>query len=131
MFIKRLDMANKLALVKPMLEKEEKGAVVWDIVQKHLYGHEKTFDWKAELQTFNDVYDGYVDKLRSRFPNLKDIEVLICCLSKADFTNDEISLFINVDTPNAVQKRKSRIRKMLAMPKQGNFSEQLDALVTK
>jgi hypothetical protein len=129
MFIKRLDMANKLALVKPMLEKEEKGAVVWDIVQKHLYGHEKTLDWKVELQTFNDVYDGYVDKLRSRFTNLKDIEVLICCLSKADFTNDEISLFINVDTPNAVQLRKSHIRKVVHLQTKDNFVEHLDALV--
>lgn len=129
--IKQLDIVKKISLIESYLKGEEKikGKEVLKKVNEIIYGQED-YNWSVFKEMANALYDNYLDRLHNLFPELSEIELLICCLSKIGLNNMEISLLIKT-TQNAVQKRKSVIRQKTGMKEQENFIKQLDQIVNK
>lgn len=126
----QLDTLKKITLLESYLreEEKEKGREMLKKVNNIIYGHDNYFDWNVFYQPVNALYDDYLNKLQKMYPGLKDAEILICCLSKAGLDNTEISLLVK-STPNAIQKKKSVIRKKTGMKEQESFIKQLDELI--
>lgn len=129
--IKQLDIVKKISLIESYLKSDEKnnGKEVLKKVNEVIYGQED-YNWSVFNEMANALYDNYLDCLSNLFPDLSEMELLICCLSKIGLNNMEISLLIKT-TQNAVQKRKSVIRQKIDMKEQENFIKQLDQIVEK
>ena len=129
---KKFGIEKRIAQIEGSLSKEdkEKGKEVLKRVYTIVYGRSDGYDWDVLINSINDLYKGFTEKLRTVAPQLKEPEFRICCLSKAGLSNSEIAGLLNL-TENAIQSRKTQIRKLLNMTEQKNFTKELDKIVYK
>ena len=66
-------------------------------------------DWNDFISLTDLVYDGFSQRLLSRYPNLGPGDVRICCLAKNGFSNVVISILLDTQT-ESYYKRKVRIK---------------------
>ncbi len=127
---RQLDILKKISLLEVYLGKEEKktGQTVLKKVNGIIYDSNENFDWTIFYQSVNVLYDDFLARLATQYPSLTPDEVLVCCLSKIEFTNDEIALLMKANT-NIIQKKRSSIREKTGMKKQESFVKQLDEVV--
>jgi hypothetical protein len=129
----QFDIQTKAKLLEYHLSEQDKksGKNLLKQFNDIVYGKGKNLDWAFLLQTINRKYDYFSDKLRKAYPDLSEEEIHICCLSKVGLRNSEISVFLESTskTANAVQLRKSIIRKKTGMIEHGNFVKQLNTIV--
>jgi DNA-binding CsgD family transcriptional regulator len=123
---------KRIALLENSLsEKEkEKNSGLLKRIYTIVYGHSDRYDWKVLVDTLNDLYDGYANRLREIAPKLKEIEYRICCLSKSGLSNSEIGSLLN-KSENAIELQKTNIRAVLNLQKQTNFVKELDKFINK
>ncbi|MCL1933366.1 MAG: hypothetical protein FWF53_06125 [Candidatus Azobacteroides sp.] len=129
---KKFGIEKRVALLEGALPKieREKGKEVLKRIYTIVYGRSDGYDWNVLINTINDLYDGFAEKLHAVAPKLKETEFRICCLSKAGLSNSEIAGLLNV-TENAIQMRKTHLRKLLKMPELKTFTKELDKIVYK
>ncbi len=127
---KQLDILKKISLLEGYLDKEEKkvGKTILKKVNGIIYESNNKFDWSIFYQSVNALYDDFLLRLASSYPDLTEDEILICCLSKIGLSNEEINLLLK-STTNVIQKRKSSIREKTGMRKQEHFIKQLDDII--
>ena len=127
---KQLNTLKKISLLESYLrdEEKEKGKEVLKKVNEIIYDSNNQFNWEIFYQPVNTLYDDFLTHLRCLYPALTEEEILICCLSKIGFDNNEIALLTKSNV-NIVLKRKSVIRQKTGMKKQENFLRQLDEIV--
>jgi len=82
-------------------------------------------DWEQFEVYFNDIYQGFYERLKQQFPDLTDNDLRICTLVKLRFTLKEISnlLFSSVET---IKSTRYRIRKKLNLQQEQNLSDFLN-----
>jgi len=129
---KQFGILQRIALLEDTLsnEEKEKGKGVLKRIHGIVYGESDKYNWSELINVINDLYEGYADKLHNLTPNLKEMEFRICCLSKAGLNNSEIAGLLKTTT-NAIQLRKTHIRKIMKMQEKSNFVGELDKLVCK
>lgn len=83
-------------------------------------------DWEEIYFTINFLYNDFKDKLISRFPQLNDKEVQLCCLLRAGFDTSDCAFMVE-QSIYSVQKRKTTIRKKLGIDEGGNIIDFLNS----
>jgi tetratricopeptide (TPR) repeat protein len=110
------NILKKSALIEKNITDEERknGQSLLKKFTKIVYGQD-TMDWKKLFEAINQYHNGFYEKIQKEYPQWKDLEFRICCLScETDFDDMEISIIIgkSVDT---VRRIRSDIRKKLGM----------------
>jgi DNA-binding NarL/FixJ family response regulator len=69
-------------------------------------------DWEKVLDLINTAYDGIVDRIKEKFPQLNESEYKVICLIYAGFKPNQITLAMNLSI-NTIYKKTVKIRRKL------------------
>ena len=126
MLMRNFDMAKKLSLLEVTLNQEEKkyGAKLLRRFKEIVYDAPDGHYWERLYPTINHYYNGRLNILKQQYPSLDETEFKVCCLSLADFKNDEMAIFMNC-SESTVRAKKTSIRKKIGIVHGGDLSQYL------
>ena len=89
----------------------------------------KENEWDDFVELIDKVYGDFTKRLMEKYPTLTKSDLQICCLTKQGFSNQVISILMNLQT-NSYARRKSRIKqeKMNGMEDERSFEEIINEL---
>ena len=125
--VKEFDVVKKISLLEGYLLEAEKGKGILKKVNKIIYETD-SFDWTVLYQTMNKLHKGYLDKIKTAFPDLSELEYKICCMTKSGLDNTEIAIILKTNV-NIVQIRKTTIRRKLKIFKHGDITKFMDGII--
>ena len=130
LMVKEFDIVKKISLLEGyLLEAErEKGKDILKKVNKIIY-EQDSVNWDVFYQAMNQLHKGYLDKIKTAFPDLSELEYKICCLTKSGLNNTEIAIILKTNV-NIIQIRKTSIRQKLKIPKHGDITKFMDEVIT-
>ena len=81
-------------------------------------------EWDDFVDLIDKVYSDFTKRLMEKYPTLTKSDLQICCLTKQGFSNQVISILMNLQT-NSYARRKSRIKqeKMNGLEDERSFEE--------
>jgi len=84
----------------------------------------KETEWDDFVALIDKVYGDFTKRLMEKYPALTKSDLQICCLTKQGFSNQVISILMNLQT-NSYARRKSRIKqeKMNGIEDERSFEE--------
>ena len=84
----------------------------------------KESEWDDFVTLIDKVYGDFTKRLMEKYPALNKSDLQICCLAKQGFSNQVISILMNLQT-NSYARRKSRIKqeKMNGLEDKRSFEE--------
>ena len=84
----------------------------------------KDTEWDDFVTLIDKVYGDFTHRLMDKYPTLTKSDLQICCLTKQGFSNQVISILMNLQT-NSYARRKSRIKqeKMNGLEDERSFEE--------
>ena len=84
----------------------------------------KETEWDDFVTLIDKVYGDFTRRLMEKYPTLTKSDLQICCLTKQGFSNQVISILMNLQT-NSYARRKSRIKqeKMNGLEDERSFEE--------
>ena len=89
----------------------------------------KETEWDDFVTLIDRVYGDFTKRLLTQYPTLTKSDLQICCLTKQGFSNQVISIMMNLQT-NSYARRKSRIKqeKMNGLEDERSFEEIVNAV---
>ncbi len=86
-------------------------------------------EWDDFMALIDQIYNDFTKKLTEKYPALTKSDLQICCLTKQGFSNQVISILMNLQT-NSYARRKSRIKqeKMNGLEDERSFEEIINSL---
>lgn len=111
------DILRKSASIDKHINAEERknGQGLLKKFNKIVYGQDN-MDWDKLFRAMNQYQEGFYEKVREKYPQLKDMEFRVCCLScETGFDDWDISI-ITGKSVDMVRKLRYQIRKKLGMP---------------
>jgi tetratricopeptide (TPR) repeat protein len=89
----------------------------------------KENEWDDFVTLIDKVYGNFTKRLMEKYPTLTKSDLQICCLTKQGFSNQVISILMNLQT-NSYARRKSRIKqeKMNGLEDERSFEEIIEEL---
>ncbi len=89
----------------------------------------KESEWEDFVKIIDKVYGNFIARLTKQYPNLTKSDIQICCLTKQGFSNQVISILMNLQT-NSYARRKSRIKqeKMNGLENERSFEDIVKAI---
>ena len=89
----------------------------------------KETEWDDFVNIIDKVYSDFTKRLMEKYPSLTKSDLQICCLTKQGFSNQVISILMNLQT-NSYARRKSRIKqeKMNGLEDERSFEEIINEL---
>ena len=89
----------------------------------------KENEWDDFVTLIDKVYGDFTKRLTAQYPALTKSDLQICCLTKQGFSNQVISILMNLQT-NSYARRKSRIKqeKMNGLEDERSFEEIVNSL---
>ena len=89
----------------------------------------KESDWDDFVVLIDQIYDGFTQRLMAKYPTLTQGDLQICCLTKQGFSNQVISILMNMQAASYA-RRKSRIKqdKMNGLQDERSFEEIISEL---
>ncbi|MBQ8958575.1 MAG: hypothetical protein IJ057_08790 [Bacteroidales bacterium] len=89
----------------------------------------KENEWDDFVALIDKVYGDFTQRLTAQYPALTKSDLQICCLTKQGFSNQVISILMNLQT-NSYARRKSRIKqeKMNGLQDERSFEEIINGL---
>ncbi len=81
-------------------------------------------NWSSLKNHFNAIHSGYLDKLKSLYPNLTDVELRHCIFIKLHLQTKEIANILHID-PRSVQSARYRIKKKMNLDESTNLKDYL------
>jgi len=127
--VKEFNVVKKISLLEGYLVGAEKGKDILKKVNKIIY-EKDSFDWAVLYQAMNKLYKGYLDKIKTTFPDLSELEYKICCLTKSGLNNTEIAIILQSNV-NIIQIRKTAIRQKLNITKHGDITKFMDEIINR
>jgi DNA-binding NarL/FixJ family response regulator len=126
MLMRSFDMAKKLSLLEATLNQEEKkhGAKLLRRFKEIVYDAPDGNYWQRLYPTINHYYNERLGILKDHHPSLDEAEFKVCCLSLADFKNDEMAIFMDC-SESTVRAKKTSIRKKTGIAQGGDLSQYL------
>ena len=84
----------------------------------------KESEWDDFVVLIDKVYGDFTQRLTTQYPSLTKSDLQICCLTKQGFSNQVVSILMNLQT-NSYARRKSRIKqeKMNGLDDERSFEE--------
>ncbi|MEO1262169.1 MAG: tetratricopeptide repeat protein [Bacteroidota bacterium] len=77
-------------------------------------------DWERFLIHFNQVHQGFIEKLARQFTALSQQDLRHCAYIRINLSTKEISRLLNIN-PTSVQKSRVRLKKKLGLPAEVNL----------
>lgn len=71
-------------------------------------------DWKDFKMAFEQVHEGFFEKLQQRYPNISPSEIRLCALLRLNFASKEIAAIMGI-SPDSVKVARYRLRKKLEL----------------
>lgn len=71
-------------------------------------------DWQLSESYFNTIYDGLLDRLRVRYPQLSQTDLRLCVYIKLNLSTKEVAELMNI-SPRSVEMARYRLRKKLGL----------------
>ena len=71
-------------------------------------------DWQLSENYFNTIYDGLLDRLRTRYPQLSQTDLRMCVYIKLNLSTKETAELMNI-SPRSVEMARYRLRKKLGL----------------
>ena len=89
----------------------------------------KESEWDDFVELIDKVYGEFTQRLTAQYPALTKSDLQICCLTKQGFSNQVISILMNLQT-NSYARRKSRIKqeKMNGLEDERSFEEIINGI---
>lgn len=89
----------------------------------------KETEWDDFVELIDKVYGDFTKRLMEKYPTLTKSDLQICCLTKQGFSNQVISILMNLQI-NSYARRKSRIKqeKMNGLEDERSFEEIINGL---
>ena len=89
----------------------------------------KDNEWDDFVEHIDKVYGDFTKRLLAHYPTLNKNDLQICCLTKQGFSNQVISILMNLQT-NSYARRKSRIKqeKMNGLQDERSFEEIINGI---
>lgn len=84
---------------------------------------------KRVEEEFDIVHDNFIKKLRERYPDLSNNEIMLCAYLKMNLTTKEIAPLLNI-SQRGVETLRYRLRKKLNLEREDNLSTFLSNLNT-
>ena len=86
-------------------------------------------EWDDFMTLIDKVYGNFTQRLTVQYPTLTKSDLQICCLTKQGFSNQVISILMNLQT-NSYARRKSRIKqeKMNGLEDERSFEEIINSI---
>jgi tetratricopeptide (TPR) repeat protein len=86
-------------------------------------------EWDDFVTLIDKVYNDFTQRLMDKYPTLTKSDLQICCLTKQGFSNQVISIMMNLQT-NSYARRKSRIKqeKMNGLEDERSFEEIINSI---
>lgn len=78
--------------------------------------------WKIFEQYINSIFDGFIDRLRIKYPNLTNNDMKICAYIRLGMTTKEIAAIMNIEIVSAESAR-YRLRKNMNLKSSESLSE--------
>ena len=78
-------------------------------------------DWAIFEQYFNAIFDGLMDRLATKYPQMTQADLRLCAYLKLKLNNKEIANLLNISY-RSVEVAKFRLRKKLGLGLNDNFS---------
>lgn len=94
-----------------------------------VYGQD-VLDWNVLYDVINQLHNGFFIKLKEQYPQLKEIEFRIICLTYSGFSTEETSLILGLSI-NTINTKRSAIRKKLGIEAYANLNDFLDQKLKK
>ncbi len=79
-------------------------------------------DWGMFEQSFSDVHENFLQKLKGEYPDLTPADIQLCAYLKMNLSSKEIASLLNI-TIRGVEIRRYRLRKKLHMEHDKNLVE--------
>lgn len=89
-----------------------------------VYGQD-SLDWSTLYDVMNELHNNFFIKLKNLYPQLKDTEFRILCLTYSGFSTEEIAIVLNLSL-NTINTRRSAIRKSIGIPAFANLRDFLN-----
>lgn len=124
--VEKLNIYKKLTLwsISPQHEKYKR---LLHECNKLIFDNDNEFIFNIETVSLlvDNIYDGFVSKLKNTFTQLNDLEIEICTLLKAGFTITEISSLLDKSN-HTIYKYSSNIRKKISVPNNVHILDFID-----
>lgn len=119
------DIASRLNTIS----KDSNGGGLQELsgMVRQMLNHAGDRSWKEFEMRFEQVHQGFYDKLQMRFPALTPAEKKLAALLKLNLTSKDISALTG-STPDSVKIARSRLRKKLDLPPDENLVKFLASL---
>ena len=79
-------------------------------------------DWDMFEQSFNEVHENFLHKLKEEFTDLTPADIQLCAYLKMNLQSKEIAALLNI-TVRGVEIRRYRLRKKLHLDHNINLTE--------
>lgn len=83
--------------------------------------------WKTFLKYFNNIYDGFLDKLIEQYPQLTLADLKLCSYLKLNLSTKEIASLLNI-SPASVDTARHRLRKKLNLDNKQSLGQFLASI---
>ena len=120
-FVEKLDIVKKIAQMNSRLNQSDNSFIKQ---YYHIFGYSiaENLDWDSNLYAiFNGLYKNFVDRIKASYPMLTEKELQLCCLIKANFSKDEISLLMSYES-DSIKTIRNRISKKLGFGNNDDFT---------
>lgn len=110
----KFDIIKKSALLDEYSKSKLNAAEMVRIFQQILYQGNKSGHWQNILSVFDQMNKGVVEKIKSLFPGLSEMEYRIILLTYAGMSVRESSVILDL-RPNTVQTYRTKLRKKIGI----------------
>lgn len=83
--------------------------------------------WEDFRERFEKVHGGYLQRLRSKLPDLSPAEIRFMALAKLQLTNKEMSGILGV-SPDSIRMMRHRLRRKLNLDEEGSLEEMINSI---
>lgn len=119
----KLGIARKVAQINVVATENTKEFM--EQFQK-IFG-ENLLDWESIYPIINNLYDGFVDKIKEMYPKLLVKDIQLCCFIRAGFKTEEIAVLLNY-TQSTVRVKKTRLSRKMSFNEFSLFLEHINSL---
>lgn len=113
--LKHFDVLKKMTSLKIYMKKDTSHKDEFWIkkINEIIYGQD-TLDWNVLYDVMNKLHNGFFNRLKELYPQLKEVEYRILCLTYSGFSTEEISIVLNLSI-HTINTKRSAIRKSLGV----------------
>jgi rRNA maturation endonuclease Nob1 len=121
LLLNRLDASKEIMTLEqhPNTDLNKTQSKLHSVVNKLTFN---AADREALINTVNELFDGFADKLSARYPTLTPEDIQLCCMIRCDFDAGNVATIMGINF-ESVYKKRSRLRKKLGLKKKDNVDD--------